>query len=213
MAAMIFLRSDTGARSPLPAPWDKVAHFLYYGSMTLLLAHCVGRRGLWIPMVLVPLIAAADESHQMGVLGRDAAALDWMADVSETVAFAYAYYRATNRGAEGRELRIRDERAVAGGAVTKVTRDGLNFSPQMKNIPLVSGLRPVVGTRATAGSRSCLSDEISRMAKNNRVRECSMHAPAKARLHARTMTISFVHGTFCAGWPGQVGKFDPRFSD
>jgi len=46
MAAMIFLRADTGAGIPLPAPWDKAAHFLYYGFMALLLAlgHGFGRR-------------------------------------------------------------------------------------------------------------------------------------------------------------------------
>ena len=61
MAAMIFLRADTGAGIPLPAPWDKLAHFLYYGTMALLLSHGVGRRWLWIPLVLVPVIGAADK--------------------------------------------------------------------------------------------------------------------------------------------------------
>ena len=98
MAAMIFLRADSGAGIPLPAPWDKLAHFLYYGTMALLLAHGVGRRWLWVPLVLVPVIGAADEWHQSLVPGRDASIWDWVADGVGTVGFVYVYWRATRKG-------------------------------------------------------------------------------------------------------------------
>ena len=95
MTAMIFLRADTGAGVPLPAPWDKAAHFLYYGTMALFLAHGVGRRWLWLPLVLVPMIGAADEWHQVGISGRDASIFDWLADELGTVFVVYVYYRVT----------------------------------------------------------------------------------------------------------------------
>ena len=45
-----FYRCGAGrSGATVPAPWDKAAHFLYYGTMALLLAHGVGRRWLWIP--------------------------------------------------------------------------------------------------------------------------------------------------------------------
>ena len=109
MAALLFLAADKTAQIPLlPELPDKLVHFCYYGVMALLLAHGVGRRWLWLPLVLVPLVGALDEWHQLYVPGRDASVYDWMADVAGTVAFVYAYYRATKRGAEGRGLRIRD---------------------------------------------------------------------------------------------------------
>ncbi len=104
MAAAIFLRADAGAGLLLPAPWDKAAHFLYYGTMALLLAHGVGRRWLWIPLVLVPVIGAADEWHQAGIPGRDSSIFDWLADEVGTVAFVAAYWWATKRR-ETREKR------------------------------------------------------------------------------------------------------------
>ena len=97
MAALIFLRADTGAGIPMPAPWDTAAHFLYYGTMALLLAHGSGRRWLWIPLVLVPAIGALDEWHQVGIPGRDASIWDWVADELGTLAFVAAYWWAMNK--------------------------------------------------------------------------------------------------------------------
>jgi VanZ family protein len=106
MAAMIFFRADTGAGIPLPPPWDKVVHFLYYGAMALLLAHGVGRRWLWIPLVLVPVIGAADEWNQAGISGRDASIFDWVADELGTLLAVYVYYRWREKsGAEVRGTR------------------------------------------------------------------------------------------------------------
>ena len=64
------------------------------GTMAALLSHGVGRRWLWLPLALVPLIGALDEWHQLYVPGRDASVYDWIADALGTFAFVYAYYRA-----------------------------------------------------------------------------------------------------------------------
>jgi hypothetical protein len=111
MAAMIFLRADTGAGFPLPPPWDKVVHFLYYGTMALLLAHGLGRRWLWVPLVLVPVIGAADEWHQAGIPGRESSIFDWVADELGTVAFVVAYWRATNAATGKSRAEVRGPRA------------------------------------------------------------------------------------------------------
>lgn len=99
MAVTIFIGAEQAGQVQLfPPPWDKLAHFLYYGTMALLLAHGVGRRWLWIPLVLVPVIGAADEWHQSLVPGRDASIWDWVADGVGTVGFVYVYWRATRKG-------------------------------------------------------------------------------------------------------------------
>ena len=96
MAVTIFTGAEQAGQAHLfPPPWDKVAHFLYYGTMALLLAHGAGRRWLWIPLVLVPVMGAADEWHQMSVPGREASFFDWLADVAGASVAVYAYYRGT----------------------------------------------------------------------------------------------------------------------
>jgi VanZ family protein len=96
MAATLFAGAEEAGKVQLfPAPWDKLVHFLYYGTMAALLSHGVGRRWLWLPLVLVPLAGALDEWHQVYVPGRDASFFDWMADGLGTVLFVYAYSRLT----------------------------------------------------------------------------------------------------------------------
>ena len=96
MAAPVFLAADKAGQIPLlPELPDKLVHFCYFGVMTLLLAHGVGRRWLWLPLVLVPLVGALDEWHQLYVPGRDASVYDWMADLAGAIVAGYACYRAT----------------------------------------------------------------------------------------------------------------------
>ena len=93
LAVVLFIGADQADQAPhFPPPWDKVVHFLYYGSMAALLAHGAGRRFLWLPLALVPLIGIADEWHQFYVPGRDSSVYDWAADVLGTVGFVFAYY-------------------------------------------------------------------------------------------------------------------------
>ena len=86
------------ARLPdAPTPWDKVAHFCYYGLMAVLLVHGLGRRWLWVPLVLVPAVGALDEWHQFYVPGRDASVFDWMADAAGTGVAVFAFWRIRGR--------------------------------------------------------------------------------------------------------------------
>jgi VanZ family protein len=98
MAATLFVGAEVAGKASLfPAPWDKLAHFLYYGTMVALLSHGVGRRWLWLPLVLVPLVGAMDEWHQFYVPGRDASVFDWLADGLGTVVAVFAFWRITSR--------------------------------------------------------------------------------------------------------------------
>ena len=101
MAATLFVGAEEAGKTQLFAlPWDKLAHFIYYATMAALLSHGVGRRWFWLPLVLVPLVGAADEWHQMSVPGRDASIFDWMADELGTVVAVYVYYRWSGRDAD-----------------------------------------------------------------------------------------------------------------
>jgi VanZ family protein len=94
MAATLFVGAEEAGKTHFfPAPWDKLAHFLYYGSMAALLSHGVGRRWLWLPLLLVPLVGAADEWHQFYTPGRDASVFDWIADAAGTIVAVTIYSR------------------------------------------------------------------------------------------------------------------------
>jgi UDP-2,3-diacylglucosamine pyrophosphatase LpxH len=73
----------------LPPPFDKVAHALAFGALAFSLDMALRqsrhdwplyRRHLWA-FLGVALFAASDEWHQSFVPGRDASALDWLADL------------------------------------------------------------------------------------------------------------------------------------
>ena len=94
MAATLFLGAEEAGKAHLfTAPWDKLAHFFYYGAIAVLLSHGFGRRWLWLPLVLVPLIGALDEWHQLYVPGRDTSVFDWLADAAGTIMAVYIYSR------------------------------------------------------------------------------------------------------------------------
>jgi VanZ family protein len=99
MAVPIFFFADTGGGVPLPAPWDKVAHFLYYGVMAGLLAHGLSRRWLWLPVILVPAVGLADEINQIGMPGREGSLGDWVADFLGAAVFVSGYWWAKVRKA------------------------------------------------------------------------------------------------------------------
>ena len=103
MAVAPFVGTETVVQTPLfPPPWDKMAHFIYYGSMAALIAHAVGLRWLWLPLVLVPVIGAADEWYQSLTPGRDASLWDWAADEAGVVTFILAYWQWARRGRASR---------------------------------------------------------------------------------------------------------------
>ena len=94
MAVTVFVVAETAATVPLfRPPFDKVAHFVYYGTMAALLSHGVGLRWLIVPLFLVPIVGAADEWNQSFIVGRDASFGDWLADEMGTVFAVFLYWK------------------------------------------------------------------------------------------------------------------------
>lgn len=63
----------------IPAPWDKLAHVVYFLVFTFLLLRFAGFP-LAVVVVLALLVGAADEMHQSFLPGRVAGWEDWLAD-------------------------------------------------------------------------------------------------------------------------------------
>ena len=100
MAATLFLAADKTGQMPFLADIpDKVLHAVYFGVMAALLAHGVGRSWWGIPMLLVPLVGALDEWHQLYVPGRDSSVWDWVADAVGVSLALWLYVGATARKA------------------------------------------------------------------------------------------------------------------
>ena len=98
MVVTLFAGAEAVVDVPLfPAPFDKVAHFTYYGIMAVLLLHAFGRRWLWAPLLLILLVGVADEWHQASIAGRDASAWDWVADGIGAGAFVFLYLKWATR--------------------------------------------------------------------------------------------------------------------
>jgi VanZ family protein len=61
-----------------PAPWDKLAHIVAFGTLTVLLEFALRPRA-WLLMALPMLVSALDEFHQIYLPGRSAEFADWLA--------------------------------------------------------------------------------------------------------------------------------------
>jgi VanZ family protein len=77
----IFMLGPTPfAAGLISEPWDKLAHFLLYGTLTALLCGALPKyRVAWIAVIVV-LIGAADEGMQDFWPGRSADVADWITD-------------------------------------------------------------------------------------------------------------------------------------
>lgn len=95
LASLIIILSHQ-ARLPLdvslPPPLDKVVHASVYGVLALLLDWGLQGRAGWpvyrrhgLVFLLLAAFGASDEVHQSYVPGREASALDWLADVFGTL--------------------------------------------------------------------------------------------------------------------------------
>ena len=82
MAAALFVGAQTVGDTALLSPLDKVVHFVYFATMAVLMALALGRRWLWVVLLVVPAVGAVDEWHQLTIIGRDASVWDWLADVA-----------------------------------------------------------------------------------------------------------------------------------
>lgn len=68
-----------------PAPWDKLAHAAYYGSLTALLWLAGGARAALGPVLIAAGVGLADELHQANLPGREASLADFAVDVAAAV--------------------------------------------------------------------------------------------------------------------------------
>ncbi len=80
LAAYVWGNSQPEAAGLIPAPWDKLAHLVWYAILAGLLLLGLGRRA-W-PWVLAGtlLFAGWDEWHQFALPGRSAGMDDWLED-------------------------------------------------------------------------------------------------------------------------------------
>ena len=70
-----------GAGELFTAPWDKVAHFIVFGAITLLAGLSFPALPLPLIFILAASLGAADEIHQTFLAGRQAGFDDLLADV------------------------------------------------------------------------------------------------------------------------------------
>ncbi|MEQ1883313.1 MAG: VanZ family protein [Burkholderiales bacterium] len=94
LAAWLFIGADASTQPQwIREPFDKLAHFTYFSTIAVLFAHAGGVKRLWLPLILVPLIGALDEWHQMSVPGRYGSVWDWSADFAGSLIAIYGYRR------------------------------------------------------------------------------------------------------------------------
>jgi VanZ family protein len=93
LAALFIGGAQHGAGSLFAAPWDKMAHIVFFFSLTLFLVS-----GLRFSMVTTTLsallIGILDELHQIWLPGRVPSLDDWLADVvGVLLAIGLIYFR------------------------------------------------------------------------------------------------------------------------
>lgn len=92
LALTLFAGADGfGRHGAWGAPWDKLAHFGYYGTIAALLAIALGRRWFLGALLFVALLGALDEWNQFYIPGRESSFFDWLADVLGAVSALYLY--------------------------------------------------------------------------------------------------------------------------
>ncbi|HQO17422.1 MAG TPA: VanZ family protein [Methylotenera sp.] len=86
MLALLFIGGHQPASGHLfTPPWDKVAHFSFFATLTLLGAIAFIRLPLALLGIMVMALGGADEIHQLFVPGRHAGLDDWAADATGCV--------------------------------------------------------------------------------------------------------------------------------
>jgi len=73
--------TSPGAGSLFPPPWDKLVHTLTYGIMFLCAKASFPNTKLSIIFLLIVVIGATDEIHQIYIPGRSAGIDDFIADI------------------------------------------------------------------------------------------------------------------------------------
>lgn len=79
LAATLFASAPATGGMIVP-PWDKLAHFAFYGSIAFLLAMGLGSGRLLLAFSLACLVGIADEAYQSTLPGRHADLADLLTD-------------------------------------------------------------------------------------------------------------------------------------
>lgn len=81
MITAIFIGGEApGAGNLFPPPWDKIVHFVTFGGIAVLAGLALPTRPLWLILLMVVALGAADEIHQMFIQGRQPGLDDLFAD-------------------------------------------------------------------------------------------------------------------------------------
>ncbi|MFA7349585.1 MAG: VanZ family protein [Methylotenera sp.] len=80
LAALFIGGAQSGAGALFPNPWDKLAHVVFFFSLTLFLSSGFNFSAV-TTAILSLLIGMLDELHQVWLPGRFAGFDDWLADV------------------------------------------------------------------------------------------------------------------------------------
>lgn len=98
IALMFYLGDQAFVAGLFLPPWDKLAHFLTYATLTVLLRIGIGGDQPWLLVVLIGIIGSLDEWRQISVPGRSAELADLATDVAAAVVATVAYeWYAKNR--------------------------------------------------------------------------------------------------------------------
>jgi VanZ family protein len=85
IASLFYVGSKPIAVRLFPSPYDHLAHLLAFGVLTLLLWLAMFRTRPVLLVLLVALVGALDEWHQMSLPGRAPSLDDWLFDVLAAV--------------------------------------------------------------------------------------------------------------------------------
>ncbi len=80
LAALFIGGRQPGAGSLFPEPWDKVVHFTFYGTLTVLAGIALPKIKLPVLFLIIISIGGADEFLQIYIPGRHAGFDDLAAD-------------------------------------------------------------------------------------------------------------------------------------
>lgn len=98
-ALLFYLGAQPFAVNLLRVPWDKLVHFLVFGSLALLLWTGAGGRMPLLVFGMVSAIGALDEWHQAGLPGRSMDFGDWLTDMAAAALAITVLQTAKNRSA------------------------------------------------------------------------------------------------------------------
>lgn len=92
VGALFVLGEQPFAVGLVPVPFDKLAHFVVFGSFFLILDSALVLP-LWLALMIPLLISAADEFHQMFLPGRQPGLEDWLAGLCGVALAAWWRHR------------------------------------------------------------------------------------------------------------------------